>query len=126
MNILLIEPDFVLSQIYSKFLKSRGHKVDITDSAGSSIEILEETSVDIIIIELQIAKHNGIELLHEIRSYTEWQNIPVIVNSFIPTEIIGINDKLFREFNIVGYLYKPITSLDNLLDSIESLQTVNT
>ncbi|MFO0920295.1 MAG: response regulator [Candidatus Saccharimonadales bacterium] len=126
MNILLIEPDHILSQTYFTFLNRRGHETIIASTAGSAINTLENTAIDIIVVELQIAEHNGIELLHEIRSYSEWQNVPVIVNSFIPIEIIGIDAKVLREFHIVDYLYKPVTSLGDLAIVIESLEPVST
>ncbi len=121
MKILLLEPDTVLSRIYKKYLNEKKFEViECNDSEMTLVE-LEKKLPDLIILELQIADHNGVELLHELRSYEDWAKIPIIINSLIPKNIIQISNKIMKQFLILDYLYKPSTSLDDLNASIQKV-----
>jgi len=63
--------------------------------------------------------HNGIEFLYELRSYTDWQNIPVVVLSHVPYWSGGITVALWQHLRIAAYHYKPLTKLSDLLRSVE-------
>jgi DNA-binding response OmpR family regulator len=74
---------------------------------------------DLVILELQLVEHSGIEFLYEFRSYTDWQQVPVIIQSQVPpAEFADSWQLLHDELGVRGYLYKPRTSLTQLLASI--------
>jgi CheY-like chemotaxis protein len=73
-------------------------------------------------MELQLVSHGGIELLYEFRSYLDWQKIPVIILTNVPSdEFKNSRDVLQNEMNVEMYLYKPQTSLKKILESIKEL-----
>jgi len=117
-RILLLEPDLQLGTIYSKYLRDFGHKVDHCREAGHAIEVMDKADIEIVILELQIALHNGIEFLYEMRSYPEWQNIPIIINSSVPKQILEQNKLLQKHLNIAEVLYKPTTKLKMLSECV--------
>ncbi len=122
-RILLIESDTLLAQSYVAALKHRGHEVAVATGAQSAIDASDETTPDLIILELQLADHNGVEFLYEFRSYPEWRNIPIIVLSVVPPLELGDNHVLWKELAISNYFYKPSTSLRQLLRGVEELVT---
>jgi len=123
-NVLLIEPDAVLARTYMQALQHAGHTVACAHDAQGAISASDETQPDIVVLELQMATHNGIEFLHEFRSYPEWQQIPVLVNTNIPpTTMIAAKAVLARDLGVVQCLYKPRTSLEQLLRVVK--QQVN-
>jgi DNA-binding response OmpR family regulator len=125
-QILLLEPDIVLSNIYIKALEQVGHKVSPVFDAQAAINVIDNLSPDLVILELQLPIHNGVEFLYELRSYAEWQKTPVIVQSFVPPSEFKSTPSLWRGLGIVTYLYKPRTSLQQLLNSVqEQLDTVS-
>ena len=70
-------------------------------------------------MELQLVAHSGVEFLYEFRSYSDWKNIPVIINTHVPpSEFAGSRDLLRRELGVQAYLYKPHTTLKKLLSSV--------
>lgn len=74
---------------------------------------------DIVVLELQLIEHSGIEFLYEFRSYSDWRNIPVIVHSHVPAQEFGASEKLLSKHLGIGeYLYKPHTTLNQLLRSV--------
>lgn len=124
-TILLLEPDTHLGKIYSNFLEDSGHVVKHCKEAGLAISMLDSHKIDIVILEVQVALHNGIEFLYEMRSYSEWQDILVIINSIVPKQVLEQN-KLFRkQLRIAEILYKPTTKLNMLASCIKSNLPVN-
>lgn len=117
-NILLIEPDTVLGRTYKKALEEMNHEVTWCQDAQSAINAVDTQLPDVIVAELQMAAHNGVEFLYELRSYPEWQNVPIIVNSQVPINEMGVNKELLKKLGVVIYSYKPFTKLSGLLNSV--------
>jgi CheY-like chemotaxis protein len=120
-DILLIEPDAMLANSFYEFLNVVGYSVQIEHSAQDAIVALNEFKPKLIILELQLKSHNGIEFLHEIRSHTDLQKIPVLLVTFVPESAIFISEKQKKLHNICGYLYKPQTSLKNIVSEVSEL-----
>ncbi len=124
-HILLIEPDLVLAETYRQSLRAAGHKVVCCASAQAGIISADQHQPDLVILELQLIEHSGIEFLYEFRSYPEWQDIPVIVHTFVPPAEFNHNRQLLRDqLNVAEYLYKSQTTLRELLARAESQLTV--
>lgn len=122
---LLIEPDVVLAKNYQQALHHAGHTVSVTHSAQAAIVACDQHVPDVIVLELQLSNHSGVEFLYEFRSYPEWQNIPVIVQSFIPEREFASSKSLLKnELGVVNYLYKPRTTLQKLVQTVSALTTV--
>lgn len=118
-NILLIEPDRILADIYYQILRRAGHKVTVCSSAQAAIMTADQAKPDIVILELQLVGHSGIEFLYEFHSYADWQNIPIIIHTNVPpSEFAGSRHLLMNELGVKTYLYKPQTNLQKLLHSV--------
>lgn len=120
-NILCIEPDDRLARVYQKLLSHQGHTVIAAASAQAAVHAAEKMTIDVVVLELDIPKHNGIAFLHEFRSYTEWLTIPVIVHSSSRSLIRNRNRAFWEELGVVSVLYKPDTSLQDLVTSVERI-----
>lgn len=118
-HILLLEPDTILANLYTRALTHVGHTSRRTVSAQDAVFQVDEKRPDVILVELQLVGHSGIEFLYELRSYHEWQDIPVVVHSCIPPTEFSDSIKLLREkLGVTAYLYKPHTSLQTMLRTI--------
>lgn len=118
-NILLIEPDLLLAKTYAKSMDAAGHKVVACAGAQAAIHAADQKQPDVVILELQLVEHSGIEFMYEFRSYPEWQNIPVIIQTGVPVSEFAGNMKLLNdELGVRTYLYKPQTSLRQLVASV--------
>jgi len=121
-HILLIEPDLLLARSYYDALKTAGHVVTAVPSAQAAVLAADESKPDIVIMEVQLVGHSGIEFLYEFRSYADWQQVPLIIHTVVPpNEFAGARDLLMREMGVTLYLYKPQTSLKKLLRSVAEL-----
>lgn len=126
-HILLIEPDRVLAETYTQSLKSAGHSVTPCASAQSAILAADKNRPDLVILEIQLIEHSGIEFLYEFRSYSDWQSIPIIIHSIVPGLEFNNNRKILREqLKVENYLDKQKTSLAELVKRVNaSLQLVS-
>jgi DNA-binding response OmpR family regulator len=124
-NILLIEPDRVLAETYGQAILAAGHKVAIAPGAQSGILVADQFQPDLVIIELQLVEHSGIEFLYEFRSYPDWQEIPVIIQSQVPPREFNASIQLLKdELGIKEYLYKPHATLKQLIKSVNGYAAV--
>lgn len=124
-TILLIEPDRVLAETYFQSLTAAGHTVVACAGAQAAILAADQTPPDLVVVELQLVEHSGIEFLYEFRSYPEWQAIPVVAHTQVPpAEFRGNSQLLQTELGVQTYLYKPRTTLRQLLRSINDLLPV--
>lgn len=115
-HILLIEPDHSLARAYKSALESANHSVSISTSAQTAVDAADETCPDVVIMELQLIAHSGIEFLYEFRSYADWQKIPVIILSRVPPAEFNQCARTMREhLGVAQYCYKPQTDLKQLL-----------
>lgn len=123
-HVLILEPDKLLAQTYQQAFEQAGYDSSYVSSGQAAVDAADETTPDIIVLELQLPAHNGLEFLYEFRSYTDWQNVPVIVNTNIPLSNIGSTEEgLYNELGIRAWHYKPETSLQLLIRSAgEELQ----
>ena len=115
-HIILIEPDRVLAMTYKKILIDSGFSVTPCASAQAAIFACDQQAPDLIIMELQLIEHSGVEFLYELRSYPEWQSVPVIIHSQVPSIEFKNQLKLLKKgLNVKDYLYKPTTTLVELV-----------
>ena len=123
-HILLIEPDALLKRTYQMALEGDGYSVSTACDAQWAIDSADTKRPDMVVLELQLAMHNGIEFLYEFRSYTEWQSVPVIIQSLTPPGEFRAVPGLWSDLGVVAYLYKPRTTLALLLDSVSQYLNV--
>lgn len=119
MHILLIEPDALQANVYKIALEKQDHTVAHAATAQSAIQCADERKPDVVVLELQLPSHNGVEFLYEFRSYPEWMRVPVVVHSFVPLYELTHTAVLQRELGVRKLLYKPATSLVNLCAAVK-------
>lgn len=121
-HIILIEPDRVLAETYRAACVQAGHTLVPCASAQAAVMASDQRCPDVVIAELQLVQHSGIEFLYEFRSYPEWQTIPLIIHSSVPPAEFSGSEAVFRQqLGMSQYLYKPLTSLGQLLRTIDEV-----
>jgi DNA-binding response OmpR family regulator len=124
MKVLLIEPDKLLATSISIIFEQAGHQLDWQANPQEAINYLDEQLADVIITDLSLCAHSAIEVLFEMRSYSEWQGIPVIIFSSLPAREIYSCVASLEQLGVKAYHHKASTSLAELLASTESYQPV--
>ncbi len=118
-TILLVEDDTWLRDLYTKALGRLENSTVLTaGSAGESLKILDNESVDLIILDIFLDRHSGIELLHELASYNDTRLTPVIILSAVTENDFNMSRERWSEYGVVGYLYKPSTKPQDLIEAV--------
>lgn len=124
-RVLLIEPDTLLANTYRVALETAGYDVCVCTGAQQAIHAADTKKPDVVILELQLVGHNGVEFMYEFRSYADWQQIPLIIHTHVPaSEFAGSRDLLMHELGVYEYLYKPQTTLRSLVRGVAAIVPV--
>lgn len=118
-RILCIESDRILAHRMQEFFCAQGYTVDVCADAQQAIFAADAHTPDIVVMEMALAGHSGVEFLYEFRSYSEWRRVPIVLLSRIPVQDIGLTDKTIKDLGLSAILYKPDTGLDKLAAKIE-------
>ena len=124
-HILLLEPNRLLAKTYLAALRGAGHTVTVCATAQTAIFCADEQLPDLVVMELQLVGHSGIEFLYEFRSYPDWQEVPVIIASDVPAGEFNNSWRLLRqELGVAAYHYKPLLPLRTLLAAVDAVVPV--
>jgi CheY-like chemotaxis protein len=120
-HILLLEPNTLLAATYVALFKHCGYEATSVLNGQAAIQAADARTPDVVVCELQLGEHNGIEFLHEFRSYPEWRSIPVVVLTTLPpSRSEAYLPTLQVDLGVHEVLYKPSTSLADLLDAVRA------
>jgi DNA-binding response OmpR family regulator len=120
-RVLLLEPNRWLAQQYSGFLEAAGYEVTWRQKAQDAIEVADTLKPNLVILDLILAGHSGIEFIYEFRSYADWQAVPILILSSVPKPEAGMAETTLKELGISGYLYKSEISLEKLGREVQRL-----
>ncbi len=122
-RVLLIEPDRLLAATYAGALEHAGYAVARVHTAQAAIEAADADKPDVIVLELQLAGEDGIAFLHELRSYPEWRQIPVVVQtSLAPARMQPLQAALAADLGVVTVLYKTAATLKVLVRTLQQAE----
>src|ERR1700679_118109 len=80
-KILIIDDDLAIACIYQNKFRVEGYLAEVAGDGARALEMLAQSPVDLILLDLGLPGMNGGEVLKQIRSRPETQTLPVIVFS---------------------------------------------
>jgi DNA-binding response OmpR family regulator len=78
-KILIVDDEEVIRMLYGEELEEEGYEVITAGSGHGLMEKIERNKPDLVILDIKMAEHDGLDLLQEIRK--DFYNIPVILCS---------------------------------------------
>ena len=78
-KILIVDDEEVIRMLYGEELEDEGYEVITTGSGHGLVELIRQEEPDLIILDIKMAEHDGLDLLQDVRK--EFYNIPVILCS---------------------------------------------
>lgn len=111
-NILLVEDDSLDVIDMQRTLTKMNilHKTSVAKNGEEAIEFLSlpenlETKPDIVLLDINMPKMNGIEFLTAIRKKEEWKDLKVFI---VTTSDERIDRENTKKLGISGYIVKPL------------------
>ncbi len=77
MRVLVVDDDAVFREELGELLRDERHQVEVAPSVGKALEWLEREEADVVLTDLRMPRHSGLELLREVRA--RWPRTLVIV-----------------------------------------------
>ncbi|MBR6221839.1 MAG: response regulator [Lachnospiraceae bacterium] len=104
-RILVVDDTKVNLIVVKSLLKDTELMVDTCDSGEKSLEMIKETSYDLVLMDQRMPGMDGVEALHHIREMEEGKDIPVIC---LTADAIQGAKKHYMEEGFNDYLTKPV------------------
>jgi DNA-binding response OmpR family regulator len=106
MRILLVEDEIQLLNAYVKGLKQDGYAIDTANNGDDAVELCTINTYDLIVLDINLPKLNGIEVLKQVRALNESVKIIIVsANRSIDQRIegldLGANDYLTKPFDFL-------------------------
>ncbi|MFN3745986.1 MAG: response regulator [Hyphomicrobiaceae bacterium] len=102
-HILVVDDDAQIRQLAAKLLREHGHRVSVARDGREMWGILEDASIDLVILDIMLPGGNGFDLCREIRARSD---LPVIMLTALGADTdrivgleIGADDYLVKPFN---------------------------
>lgn len=119
-KILVVEDDSVNQQILSDFLAANGYETIAASSGVEGIVRFEHDAPDLMIVDVQLPRKNGLEICREIKSRPGGRAMPVLLMSAVYSERGERAPVAHADALADGYLTKPF-DLVALLATVRQL-----
>jgi two-component system, OmpR family, alkaline phosphatase synthesis response regulator PhoP len=120
-RILIVDDDPLLCNLLKMALNRHGYQTYEVYSGRDALQYLEQTPVDLILLDVMMADFNGFDVLRHLKANPEFEKIPVI---FLTARVDAISQKTGMDIGAVGYLTKPITP-DVLIERVQETLASN-
>jgi len=116
-NILIIDDNLTLLDIYSEILRKEGYCVSVAGSGSEGLEIIKDKNFEIVLLDVMMDPMNGWEVLKAIRGFKNSDDSEIVIltaKALHPDEVLEYGDF------IQGFIMKPV-HIENLKDYINTL-----
>lgn len=113
-TVCIIDDNRDIREIYGIKFRMEGFSVVMAADGEEGLRVVRAERPDVILLDIQMPKVDGITVLRELRADTELSHIPVVILSNIDS------DDVFREVSDLGaaeyYLIKSLVDPQKVLD----------
>ena len=114
---LIVDDSLSARRVLAEFVKDLGYEIREARDGIEAIEVIENEKPDIILVDLEMPRMNGLELSSHVRSTPDTKDIPIIMITSRSTEK---HREMADAAGVNVYLTKPFSE-DELLENIENL-----
>ncbi|MCI0721378.1 MAG: diguanylate cyclase, partial [Acidobacteria bacterium] len=104
-SLLIVDDDEKVRNVLSHYLVQKGHRVVLADNGRRALELVEQPGIDLVLLDVQMPKLSGIEVLEIIRKTHSPNQLPVIM-------VTGVKDshEIVKALDLGAndYVTKPI------------------
>ena len=102
-KLLIVDDEDHIRLLYSEELSEEGYQVITADSGSQLLERIAAEGPDLVILDIKMMEHNGLDLLQDIRN--RYYDLPVILCSAYDTfkedmKSMAANDYVIKSFDL--------------------------
>ena len=118
-KVLIIDDDMEFIQLIAEILDSKGYKVGFSLSAEDALKVLDAVDYDLIILDLNMPRINGFDVIEELKSNKRHKLIPILMStadarkkSVLKAIQLGADDYIIKPVDEelflekIGFLFK--------------------
>ncbi len=93
-TVLFVEDDLFVLKVYKKWLTKAGFQVQVAEDGQVALDVLPKVKPDVVVLDLMLPKHHGLEVLKFIRSDAALKETPVVVlsNAYLENLAVKANE----------------------------------
>ncbi len=118
-EILVVDDSVSIRQVISRLLSDQGWRVETARDGIDALEQLRERTPDLILLDIEMPRMNGYELLNAINAQPEYRKIPVVM---LTSRTAEKHRERAVELGARGYVTKPYND-DDLVELVLQLLT---
>jgi len=113
-NIIIVEDDLTLANIYKKSLEEGGHVAEIVGDV-EAVNAIKAKKPQLVLLDILMPNVNGLDILRELKSDSEVSAVPVLLLTNVAE-----NESIAKglEYGAYGYLLKSETTPDQILSRV--------
>ncbi|WP_129597245.1 response regulator [Methanohalophilus profundi] len=105
-KVLVVEDNPMNMELTVDLLESYGYEVEQAENGEKALDIVNEiNNLDLILLDIQLPRMDGLEVLTQLKKMDNSKNIPVIA---LTAHAMRGDENKFINAGCVGYISKPI------------------
>src|ERR1700730_2686502 len=92
-RIVVVDDQPILVTIYRTKFTAEGFQVEVASDGEQALELIQRTNPDLVLLDLNLPKVDGIEVLKRLRAQSSFVTLPIIV--FSANSRSGITEEAF-------------------------------
>jgi chemosensory pili system protein ChpA (sensor histidine kinase/response regulator) len=122
---MVVDDSLTVRKVTCRLLEREGCDVLIAKNGAEAVEILHETTPDVMLVDLEMPKMNGFELIKKVRTNPATAHMPVII---ISSRTAEKHRKIAKDLDVNVFLGKPykeeelLNHLSDLLGNLKNQQ----
>lgn len=109
MNVLVVEDDFLLLEMYATLLAGEGYTVERASDGEAGLEAISRGNIDLVLLDLNMPSISGFDVLEHLQQQGGAPPIVVISNTDEASAI-----KRCKDLGAAEYVVKAQTSLEEI------------
>ena len=117
-NILLVEDDSFIVDIYSTYFKREGYNVSIAGDGDMALEKIKNHQPDLLVLDIGLPKKDGWEVLRILRNDPVTKDLKVVVISNNSRQECEEN---IERFGVIKYFLKVQTAPEEIMSVVKEI-----
>lgn len=121
MRVMVVQGDKLQAEMYKDAYEMAGDEVVVASGAQDAITKLDKGNVDLILLDLILPGRSGVEVLHELNSYDDWQEIPVALITDNHPKSFKISQSDMSRYSVKQLFFKQNTTPKQVVEQTKQL-----